>query len=313
MLSRDDIRPQQTELLLRNGFLPVSIDYRLCPETTLDEGPMTDVADALAWARTELPTLPLRRPDVRADGTRVVAVGWSTGGTLALSLGWKRTPEVRPVDGVLAFYCPTDYEDPFWSRPNRPTGSVSAAARHNDYQLDDATWSAGVFDRPITRYNVGQGQQKKRNALGGWLAPDDARSRLALYMNWHGRALDVLLRGLDKQRRTFGRPEEALTTEMVQAVSPLARARAGDHAAPVFLVHPRADDLIPWEQAVRTHDALRTHGLRSELRLVNGNAPHLFDVYPGWEANEEARSAVEDGYAFLCDCVGLRLRDGLPR
>ena len=47
MLSRKDVRSKQTQLLLENGRLPVSIDYRLCPEVNINDGPMTDVCDAL--------------------------------------------------------------------------------------------------------------------------------------------------------------------------------------------------------------------------------------------------------------------------
>lgn len=87
ILSRKDIRPEQTQFLLDAGFLPVSVDYRLCPEMTLRDGPMTDARNALAWARTTLPTLRLARPDIHPSTTAVVAIGWSTGGTLVLSLG----------------------------------------------------------------------------------------------------------------------------------------------------------------------------------------------------------------------------------
>lgn len=114
MLSRQDCSLKQTRLLLEEGFLPVAIDYRLCPETTLLEGPMTDVCDALDWARNSLPALKLKCKGLQVDGDRVVAVGWSTGGTLAMTLAW--TPrlwkkELAPPQAILAFYCPTDYED----------------------------------------------------------------------------------------------------------------------------------------------------------------------------------------------------------
>ena len=56
-LSRKAIRPIQTQHLLANGFLSVSIDYRLCPEVSLVDGPMTDVCDAYLWTRTALPRL----------------------------------------------------------------------------------------------------------------------------------------------------------------------------------------------------------------------------------------------------------------
>ena len=114
MLSRQDCSLKQTRLLLDEGFLPVAIDYRLCPETTLLEGPMTDVCDALDWARNSLPALKLKCNGLQVDGDRVVAVGWSTGGTLAMTLAWTprlRNRELEPPQAILAFYCPTDYED----------------------------------------------------------------------------------------------------------------------------------------------------------------------------------------------------------
>lgn len=112
IFSRKDIRPPQTRLLLEKGFLPVSIDHRLCPEVSLSEGPMVDVCDALAWARYELPHLKLQRSGVQIDGDRVVVVGWSSGGQLAMSLAWTAPQRgLRPPEAILAFYCPTNYED----------------------------------------------------------------------------------------------------------------------------------------------------------------------------------------------------------
>lgn len=112
IFSRKDIRPAQTQLLLERGFLPVSLDHRLCPEIKLAEGPMVDVCDALDWVRNTLPSLKLQCPRLQVDGERVVAVGWSSGGQLAMSLAWTAPQRgLRPPEAILAFYCPTDYED----------------------------------------------------------------------------------------------------------------------------------------------------------------------------------------------------------
>lgn len=111
MLSRKDIRPKQTALLLANGFLPVSIDYRLCPEVNIVDGAMTDVCDALAWAREELPQI-VRSMGFQVNGEKVAVVGWSTGGTLSLQLGFAaRNRGIKAPDATLAFYCPSNYED----------------------------------------------------------------------------------------------------------------------------------------------------------------------------------------------------------
>ena len=165
MLSRKDVRPKQTQLLLDNGFLPVSIDYRLCPETTLLDGPMTDVCDAQTWARAELPSLDLGRPELQIDGGKVVAVGWSTGGHLAMTLAWtSRLQNMQPPEAILAFYCPTNYEDKCmmmmfdhsdrplartltkfhigWKQSNFPENTASTAQQ--DYDLLE-----GVNDEPV--------------------------------------------------------------------------------------------------------------------------------------------------------------------
>jgi acetyl esterase/lipase len=111
MLSRKDIRPKQTALLLANGFLPVSIDYRLCPEVNILDGAMTDVCDALAWAREKLTHIGSSM-GVQVNGGKVAVIGWSTGGTLSLQLGFAaRNRGIKAPDATLAFYCPSNYED----------------------------------------------------------------------------------------------------------------------------------------------------------------------------------------------------------
>ena len=284
-------------MLLKSGFIPVSIDYRLCPEVTLPEGPMTDVADALAWIRNVLPKVRLQRQDVRVDGERVVSVGWSTGGHLAMSLAWNSLSKgVRPPDAILAFYSPTDYEDPFWTRPNILAMPENGTTNQSSFELDNDIWG-GLFDRPIATYNV----PPTKHALGGWLAPSDPRSRIALYMNMQGRSLNVLLNGMDNSKR---KEPQAPSSQQVAAVSPLAQIRSGGYATPTFIIHPRQDDLIPWEQAQRTFEALRVGGVEAELRIVE-DVPHLFDVYRGYHANQGAKEAVREGYEFLYKHVRL--------
>ena len=56
-LSKKAVRPHQIQFLLDKGILPVSFDYRLCPEINLIDGPITDVRDALLWAQQELPII----------------------------------------------------------------------------------------------------------------------------------------------------------------------------------------------------------------------------------------------------------------
>ncbi|KAJ4422348.1 Type I Iterative PKS [Gnomoniopsis sp. IMI 355080] len=300
MLSRKDIRPDQTDMMLAAGFLPISVDYRLCPETTLPAGAMTDVRDALAWARNVLPQIQLSRSDIRVDGNRVVAVGWSTGGHLALSLGFTAPAHgIRPPDATLAFYCPSDYEDPFWLRPNRPFGQ--GRDQGIEYDLLE-----GVQAEPITEYNP----PADKRALGGWMSTADPRSRIALHMNWTGRYLRILLNGLSPAGAgDYGEHEEEVQTDptdflpeptqdQIESISPLAQIRQGTYRVPTFIIHGTKDDLIPWEQAVRTYDALRERGVPAEIRILEG-AAHLFDLYRSFSTDKTAQDAVRDAYDML--------------
>ena len=109
-LSRKAIRPLQTAFLLAHDVLPISIDYRLCPETNLIDGPITDVCDAYAWVQTKLQAV-VRARGISIDEKRIVVIGWSTGGHLAMTTAWKsKEAGLKPPVAILSFYGPTDFE-----------------------------------------------------------------------------------------------------------------------------------------------------------------------------------------------------------
>ena len=112
MLSRRHIRLDQVYRLVDHGIIPVSIDYRLCPEIDITDGPLCDLRDALKWARDRLPQLRLKHQSIALDGDRVGVIGRSSEGTLALLLGQTvDISETPPPEAIMTFYCPTDYED----------------------------------------------------------------------------------------------------------------------------------------------------------------------------------------------------------
>ncbi|KAK1674046.1 hypothetical protein BDP55DRAFT_613354 [Colletotrichum godetiae] len=303
MLSRQDVRPRQIQLLLDNGVLPVSVDYRLCPETTILKGPLIDVATAYAWARNTLPDLKLTRTNTNSllDRNRAVVVGWSTGGTLAMSLAWTSVPRGIPApDAILVFYCPTDYEDEFWRKPNIPDHSSGFA--NETYNVID-----GVSPAPITAYNV----PPKMMAAAGWIAPKDPRSRVVLHMNWHGQTLPVLFRGLPSgsdvpshAAAAFNKLEQPSLNEVVRA-SPYAQIVKGNYKSPTHVVFGTGDDLIPWQQAQRTVDAMRDAGIQSGLTLAPGQ-PHLFDLFR--DPDGSRWGYVMEGYKFLLERIGRDIK-----
>lgn len=77
----------QIQDCLERGWIVLAIEHRLCPGVNVFDGPMTDVRDALSWAQSGGLTEVLKEngKDVVADTERVMVMGTSSGGHLALS------------------------------------------------------------------------------------------------------------------------------------------------------------------------------------------------------------------------------------
>ncbi|KAL9079385.1 MAG: hypothetical protein Q9157_001731 [Trypethelium eluteriae] len=292
MLSRKDVRPRQTQLLLKNGFLPISIDYRLCPEVDIIDGPMRDVCDALEWVRTSLSTVDLGVEGLRQDAEKIVVIGWSTGGTLALSLGFNTLKRgIKPPTATLAFYCPSSYEDDFWRLPNFPEHSRDAFPSH--YELLE-----GIQEKPITAYNV----PPQNAAIGGWCDMSDPRSRLVLHMNCKGQALPILMDGLPPKSRTSEKEAdrylqlEQPPRDKIIEISPRSQIERGNYRTPTYLIHSTADDLVPLEEMQGTYEALKKKGVECGSSVVD-DVPHLFDLYR--DPDGKCWKAILKGYEFL--------------
>ena len=83
--NKDTIPKAEIDFLARDhGFVVVSVDYSLCPQVSLREGPMKDAEDAYRWCREVFPGLLGGEEDgVEVDGTRMGVLGFSAGGMLA--------------------------------------------------------------------------------------------------------------------------------------------------------------------------------------------------------------------------------------
>lgn len=292
LFSRKSIRPAQTDLLLQKGFVPVSLDHRLCPEVSLVDGPMVDVCDALEWARHKLPALAFREHALEVDGDTVVVVGWSSGGQLAMSLGWTaHSKGLRPPDAVLAFYSPTWYEDEWWQHSIQPIGAADPGDTYDVLE--------GVQDQPITTYSLVEAWEP----LSDSRIHADPRCRIVLHMNWKAQTLPVILGGLPSRKMTARNSASndwnALpqpTSDKIAAASVRTQVHQGNYMTPTFLIHGTNDDLIPWEQSQGTYEAMVENNVPAQLVLVQG-APHVCDLSSdpdsaGWKATLR-------GYEFL--------------
>lgn len=284
-LTRRHIRPHQAAFLLAHAILPVSIDYRLCPEANLIAGPMADVASALTWARTTLPHLAAPH-NILLDPSKLAVLGWSSGGHLALTTAWTTDP---PPAAILSFYAPIDFAsgelETLADKQPPPPGMGQLSLADIARQLHGA--------RSLTGYDVPGG-----GGEAGWMAPGDARAELvcALFRE-RGLGLRVVLNGLDSALR-----REPVDAARVEYVSPVAQARAGRCRVPTFVVHGERDEVVPFGAAERFVREVRARGGECGWLPVQG-ARHLHDLAarPGSRAWERG---VLPGLRFLVDAVG---------
>jgi acetyl esterase/lipase len=102
MVNQDQVRD-----CLDRGWIVLAPNHRLCPQVDLVEGPVQDCRDLLSWIHAgELGDM--------ADLKRIFAFGTSSGGTLAMCLGFGVS---RPVAGIYSMYGACNFSDPFWKTP----------------------------------------------------------------------------------------------------------------------------------------------------------------------------------------------------
>ncbi|KAF7856364.1 hypothetical protein EAF04_009892 [Stromatinia cepivora] len=284
-LSRKAVRPFQTRYLLANGFLSVSIDYRLCPKVNLIDGPVADVYDGYRWTQNILPKLAAKRGiHVKAD--KVVVIGWSTGGHLAMSIGWtaKKAGTLPPL-AVLSFYSPADFES---GELDTKRLSKIPGRKMNIEQIISA-----LPRTPITNYD----SDETDGTSLGWVRPGDPRSELVLALFKEGIGLPLLLNGLPVPKSMPAEWFVAPTAAQIASIRPLAQLRKGTYNVPTFVIHGSHDQIAPFSGAQRFVTEMRkrniTHGF---LPLYGVDHIHDLNLRPTsleWDAK------VEPGYQFL--------------
>ena len=283
-LSKTAIRPAQTSFLLANGILPISLDYRLCPEINLIDGPIADVRDAYAWAQRGLQSI-VRSQGIIVDTERIVIIGWSTGGHLAMSTAWTtKEAGLTPPRAVLSFYGPTDFES--------GDLDVRRAEQYPERKLSMDKIVSSLPTKPITSYDSG-----KVDTTGlGWVRPGDPRSELVLSLFKEGNGLSMMLNGITDPH--WRRHPDA---SKIAAISPMARLRKGDYTTSTFMIHGEKDEIVPFRTAVEFADALKNTGVKTGFLPVKG-VKHIHDLNlkPGMEKWD---TQVLPGYKFLLEAL----------
>ncbi|KFA74445.1 hypothetical protein S40288_08906 [Stachybotrys chartarum IBT 40288] len=284
-LSRKAIRPAQAAYLLSHGVLPVSVDYRLCPEINLIDGPMADVRDAYSWAKKQLASL-VEPMGVTVEPENIAVVGWSTGGHLAMTLGWGHEAGAKPPKAIVSFYGPTDFES--------GDLDVRRAEEYPERQMAMSKIIAALPKHPITSY------ESTTDSTGlGWVQPGDPRSELVLSLFKEGNGLPLLLNGIsgDKDDHDNEAWKRQVSSDRIAAINPMAKVRDGSYTTPTFVVHGTRDEIVPYAMAADFVQTCRGRGVECGFLTIPG-ARHIHDLNlePGtvaWEAE------VAPAYEFL--------------
>lgn len=106
--SRGGPDPEQRQRYLDAGYVIVSIDYRLAPETKL-LAIIEDVRDAIAWVRAQGPE------HFKIDPRRLAVVGASAGGYLALMTGFIVEPRPQALVAISGY---GDVDGDWYAKPH---------------------------------------------------------------------------------------------------------------------------------------------------------------------------------------------------
>ncbi len=138
---RHGVSNRVKQMALDSGYVLVSIDYRLAPETKLP-AIIEDVEDAFAWIRAEGP----KRFHAATD--KIAVTGGSAGGYLTLATGYRVKP--RPTV-LVAFWGYGDLVGDWYSQP-------SPHPRHHQTKLSkEEAW------RQVSGPPISEPSQRKGN------------------------------------------------------------------------------------------------------------------------------------------------------
>ncbi|KAL4897463.1 Alpha/Beta hydrolase protein [Aspergillus ambiguus] len=264
--------PQIDDCLARKWIVVVP-NHRLCPQVNILDGPISDCRDLLHWIYSGQLDAYLQgqgKPH-RVDPERVMAFGTSSGGMIALSLGYD-VP--KPPRAILDFYGAVHFTHPFWTSPLPHLKSTLPA-------FDDAFLHRIYDDRPVPTSSATSLEGQAQTRAGA--APDFSRPRDAFAFTQlaNGTVLDACFPGGD-----------------VRAIDPVVRA--GPHFPPTCIVHGLDDRMVPIHLSRTLAAVLREHGVRCEMVEVPGEG-HTFAM--GMQAGSATWEVQRRGFDFLEEVI----------
>ncbi|KAF2668883.1 alpha/beta-hydrolase [Microthyrium microscopicum] len=243
MINKDQIKD-----CLDRKWIVVSPNHRLCPQVDVLEGPMTDIRDFLAWIYDGNLDKELKNAglEVSVNKDKVMSFGTSSGGHLALSLGYD-VP--RKVVAIYDQYSPASFSDQSWRKKQEDRTPPGVKI--------DLDLAQKVFDIKPIPTTAGVGLE------GQALPPDFSDPRQAFTFSTMSRG------GVVKAIYPKGE------TEGYQKVDPVLNVTSD--FPPTMIVHGTADVSVPIHLSHALFKKLQDAGVESEMVEVEG-AEHTFSM-----------------------------------
>ncbi|KXJ85634.1 Alpha/Beta hydrolase protein [Microdochium bolleyi] len=243
------INKDQIQDCLGRSWIVLVPNHRLCPQVNLHEGPMQDCRDLLAWIRDESGFAQALghhfNNDYLLDQDHVFAMGTSSGGTLALSLGFD-VP--RPVAGIYDMYGPCHFTHDFWTTRLPHVADKLPPHLTNDF-------ISQVFREDPVPIKGGVSLEGQAGPGG---APNfrDPRVGYAMTQIGNGTVLDAIMPSREWDK-----------------VDPLRNITPA--FPPTFIAHGQEDNMVPLSLSHDLLKELRESGVRCDLVEVP-NEGHTF-------------------------------------
>ncbi|EXJ71808.1 uncharacterized protein A1O5_05618 [Cladophialophora psammophila CBS 110553] len=264
--SRAMLSAAHVEALNEAGFVAVSSDYRLCPTISVLDGPVADSVAAYEWAQDELPGLLEKEHGIRVDGKKIVTLGHSCGGGLALLMASR----ARPPKAILDLFGFKYLRDPFYhsgSSAPPPPGAPDPP-------------SAEFIERVFNEFPPPTAAPPPFGPKG----PDLSTPRGAYLVTSVRKGVQF---------------DKIIAEDEYDRIDPETLLKKRDFP-PTFFVQGTADVVVDAKFGQWAHAELQKNGVQTELYLVEG-AAHGFDAR--LRRDGTAFEPIQKGVNFLAQHV----------
>lgn len=232
------IPQNQINYLVSHNFVVVTPEYRLCPQVSLYSGPIQDAKDVLHWCQSTLPGLLKTQRNLTVDGSRVIAMGHSAGGQLALTTGLCPNPPKAIID----FYGVVGMADESYTRP------FAGFAQIPD---QDASFINKIHEGPQVFTSLPMMIQGKPTL-------SDPRCAWFIQQIKNGTSLSAIVPDGDYAK-----------------VDATTQFREGWPAT--YFLHGKPDMFVDYKLTVKAHEELKALGVETEM-VIGEEIQHVFDL-----------------------------------